>query len=128
MMRKIVSSVLLVILLAVTIGLPVYRHTCHVFDRSEVSLASQDQCCPSNTSGEEAILDFKCCSLEHIDTALDYESLLSEFATELPVFIAPASVVINQVSFTELASAELPVLRPPPANRELLNLIQVYLI
>lgn len=114
------------ILLVVTIGVPVSRHTCYVFDRSELSLLSQEPCCaPSEKSGVE--LDFKCCSLEQFDTTLDYETLVEQgkvLTLDVAQFQGGQDFPIDLFANNNITP---PVLRPPPvANRNLLNYIQVY--
>jgi hypothetical protein len=125
-MKKVISGVLVAILLAVTIGVPVSRHTCYVFDRSELSLLSQEPCCsPSENSG--FVLDFKCCSLEQFDTTLDYETLVEQ-SKVITLDMTPVLwAAVEPVGFVALNNPQPPVLRPPPrANHDVLAFIQVY--
>ena len=127
-MRRIISGLLLTILLAVTVGLPVFKHTCHVFDRTELSVLDQDSCCDPFSNDRTAQIDIKCCSLEVFDTSFDYETLIKGEWTLAVDFIINNNT-IQQQYFVFQESEALPVLRPPPlSNRELLNRIQVYLI
>jgi hypothetical protein len=128
-MKSVISTLLLTIMLTVTIGVPVFRHTCNVTDRSEVSILTAKQCCDPNQQSSETTIDFQCCSLEHFDTAFDYETLVktSENISIINVFFEFDSA--PEIIFVAGQADELPVLRPPPlANRDLLNKIQHYLI
>ena len=128
-MRRVISGLLLTILLAVTVGVPVFKHTCHVFDRSELSVLDQDSCCDPFSNDLTAQIDVKCCSLEVFDTSLDYETLIKGEWTLAVDFIIDSDYVTQQQYFVYQESEALSVLRPPPlANQELLNRIQVYLI
>ena len=117
------------LLLVVTIGVPIYRHTCYVFDRSEVSLLTQKQCCAPSESSSQAAIDFKCCSLEHIDTALEYETLVKDSESVVTIATLPPHSGSDNMVIVSEKSEPMPVLRPPPlANRDLLTKIQVFLI
>ena len=128
-MRRVISGVLLTILLAVTVGVPVFKHTCHVFDRSELSVLDQDSCCDPFSNERPAQVDVKCCSIEVFDTSFDYETLIKGEWTLAVDFIIDNDHLTQQQYLVIQESEAAHVFRPPPlANRELLNKIQVYLI
>ena len=127
-MRKVISGILLVILVTVTIGLPVYRHTCYIFDRSEVSLLELKQCCDPGEKTSQTEIDIKCCSVEHYDTSLQYETLAQESAS-VTTFAASLVISLSLQPVIQEKSTPMPVFRPPPvANRALLSKIQVFRI
>lgn len=128
-MKRVLSGILVFVLLAVTVGVPISRHTCYVFDKTELSLLTQKQFCDPGDSQSEAAIDFKCCSLEQFDTALSYETLIDKSTVK----IINLEVILPQMLMGNLRVVktvkQLPDSRPPPvANRDLLNKYQVYLI
>ena len=128
-MRRALSALLLTILLTVTIGLPVFRHTCHELNQSELSVLDHDGCCAPFSGEQMAQIEAKCCSTEVFDTALDYETLIEVEWIIAVDFVSTNNSAINLQEFIYQKSAGMAVLRPPPlANRALLNRIQVYLI
>jgi hypothetical protein len=129
MMRKLFSGILVVIILVVTVGVPIYRHTCHVFDRSELSLLTQKQCCDPGDRENGPAIDFKCCSLEHFETALDYETLVDKSGFNVVLFTPAVLEILNIEADVITIAQPLPESRPPPlANRDILYAYQIYLI
>lgn len=128
-MKRAIAGLLLTVLVAVTIGLPVFKHTCHVSDHSELSVLDQDSCCDPFSNDRTTQITVKCCSLEVYDTSLEYETLVKGEWTIAVDFIIDRDITIQQQNVVYQMSEAALVLRPPPlANRELLNRIQVYLI
>ena len=128
-MKRVTSGLLLTVLVAVTIGLPVFKHTCDVSDHSELSVLDQDSCCDPFSNDRTTQIDAKCCSLEVFDTSFDYETLIKGEWTLAVDFIIDNDHVTQQQYLVIQESEAAHVLRPPPlANRELLIKIQVYLI
>ena len=128
-MKSALSSILATLLIAVTVGVPIFRHTCNVTKRSEISVLTAKQCCEPSQRSSETTIDFQCCSLEHFDTSFDYETLVKTNISVINVdFLIDFNAVPELIRVASQAE-ELPVLRPPPlSNRDLLNKIQLYLI
>lgn len=129
MIKSGLSIVLSLFVLAGSIHLPVYKHTCHLFDKSEIAILLKKDCCYPGESTREQSVDFKCCSLDELDTSITVETTL-DVKTEF--YFSALPIEINDyktVSKTNTIDEDLPVLRPPPlANREIHNLYQTYRI
>jgi hypothetical protein len=128
-MKSTLAGLLSTLMITVTIGVPVFRHTCYVSDRSEVTVLIKEHCCDSDTNNHEIKVDFKCCSMQQYDTSFDYETLIKKSYQVSFSFALTESVESTVTTYFTRISEPLPVLRPPPlANRDLLNRISLYLI
>ena len=128
-MKSILAGILTTFMITVTIGVPVFRHTCYVSDQTELTVLAQKQCCEQCTDNEETSVDLECCSVQQIDTSFNYETLVKKPSEASFNIVLIASVETTIVTYFTKISEPLPVLRPPPpANRDLHNRIQLYLI
>lgn len=129
MIKSGLSILLSLFVLIGSIHLPIYKHTCHVFDKSEIAIFHEKDCCFPDENSKEQFVDFKCCSVDELGISLSVESTIDS-NTQFQYF-APSINEMEQLSFEPLISydEDLPVLRPPPlANRDIHNLYQTYLI
>lgn len=55
---------------------PVYSHTCNVFEKTEISFFNNNSCCDSGCASET--IDFKCCSLSSKAFYIDYETTIEK--------------------------------------------------
>jgi len=128
-MKSILAGILTTVMITVTLGVPIFRHTCYVSDRSELTVLAQKQCCEPCTDSDETKMDIKCCSMQQYDTSFNYETLIKKSAEVTFNLLPIESVESNIGSYFTQTSEPLPVLRPPPvANRDLHKRIQLYLI
>ena len=128
-MKSVLAGILTTIMITVTIGVPIFRHTCYVSDRSELTVLAQKQCCEPCTDSDETSVDLECCSMQQYDTSFNYESLVKKSSEASLNLVLVTSIETTVVSNFTKISEPLPVLRPPPpANRDLHNRIQLYLI
>ena len=124
--KRVISGLLILLVLTGSFGMPVFKHTCHVFDKTEITVLSKKACCDPAERGEQTSVDWKCCTLQEFDTSVTFEATL-----EVPTTIAADWILPTQpVDLAALAYATdvaIPDSRPPPlANRELHNHYQVY--
>ena len=128
-MKLLLSGILSTLMITVTIGVPVFRHTCYVSDKSEVTVLIKEHCCDSDTNNHKIKSDFKCCSMQQYDTSFDYETLIKKSYQFSLNFVLTESVESTVTTYFTRISEPLPVLRSPPlANRDLHTRIQLYLI
>jgi hypothetical protein len=128
-MKSTLAGLLSTLMITVTIGVPVFRHTCYVSDKSEVTVLIKEHCCDADTNNHENNVDLKCCSMQQYDTSFDYETLVKKFYQVSFSFALTESVESTVTTYFTRISERLPVLRPPPlANRDLHTRIQLYLI
>lgn len=129
--KTILSYYLSISLLAATLYVPVFVHTCHLFAVTETTLYEAQKCCDPAPSGEERV-SFNCCSI-------DFKTFKADIHTDITI----TQVVVPELAFAgshpdispvqgtfDLSPAPLMV-RPPPArlsNRSLLTSIQVFRI
>ena len=100
-MKSVISTFLLTVMLVVTIGVPVFRHSCEESDESELSLLSEKNCCTPNGAATETKIDSKCCSIEQIDTAFYYETLVNKVSSMPVVLVALEQLeVFKNIHFT----------------------------
>lgn len=128
-MKSFLAGILTTVMITVTVGVPIFRHTCFVSDRSELTILAQKQCCEPCTDNDETSDELECCSMQQFDTSFNYESLVKKSLEVSLTIELIASVKTTAVTYFTKISETLPVLRPPPlANRDLHNRIQLYLI
>lgn len=72
-MKKLLSYYLIFTLLLSLMYVPVYSHTCHLFDKTEKYVFSSPSCCESSGTSNEKI-DFQCCSLSYETFVVEQES------------------------------------------------------
>ena len=128
-MKSVLAGILTTVIITVTIGVPIFRHTCYVSDRSELTVLVQKQCCDPCKDYDETSVDLECCSMQQYDTSFNYETLVKKSSKASFNLVLIASVETAVVSYFTKISEPLPAIRPPPlANRDLHNRIQLYLI
>ena len=128
-MKSVLAGILTTIMITVTIGVPIFRHTCYVSDKSELTVLAQKQCCDPCSDADETSAELECCSMQQFDTSFSYETLIKKSSEASFNLVLIASVETSVKTYLTKISEPLPVLRPPPlANRDLHNIIQLYLI
>jgi hypothetical protein len=127
--KSIFAGILTTVMITVTIGVPIFRHTCNVSDRSELTVLEKKQCCEPCTGSDEAKIGIECCSMQQYDTSFNYETLIKK-STEVSFNLLPIEPAESDIgTYFKQISEPLPVLKPPPvANRDLHKRIQLYLI
>jgi hypothetical protein len=122
-MKKSLLSVLLTFyVLAGTLSVPVYKHTCHVSDRTDILVLQKKHCCNPGEDRGETSIDFKCCTLDEFDTSISVETLLEEHIDFELKFIPEESTHITFSQPFVSDSDKIHYLRPPPlANRDIHN-------
>lgn len=132
MLKKLLTYGLILSLLAATLYVPVFVHTCYLFDVTKTSIFTQVKCCDSSQSDHHERLTFGCCSLEVKTLKAEITSQLTNYPLELPALTWQANAYSNAPSLALLSGSTGEFAsRPQPEkayNRSLLTIIQVFRI
>ncbi len=129
-MVKSVSSILLVALLTLgNLWIPVYKHTCNLFDTSEIQLFEANTCCEGAVPSGLSLSQQPCCSVEY-STIKSVDQSILEFTTViLDCAFIPQEFFSFHLNLLQVEDEQVIVSRPPPlylSSRSLLSLIQVF--
>ena len=129
MRSKIISVYLSLSLLAGSVGIHIYTHTCHLFDTRDHSLVASEECCSSDS--ESSSLEWKCCSVELNSYEIDDDIEKQKQSNHQSIAVGEA-LAIPQANFTfPIMDLGLATYRPPPTNlnsKTYLTEIQVFLL
>ncbi|MFY0601312.1 MAG: hypothetical protein JXR03_16670 [Cyclobacteriaceae bacterium] len=130
MIKKILSYWLIAIFMISTLYIPIYKHTCHLFNKSETSILKKpDHCC---TDSNEANIGFRCCSLSVKTLAVDHQAVIGDEASlnEISIICQFIPVDFNQ-SYSSPFFLGKSIVRPPPvlvSGRSSLSMNQIFRI
>lgn len=127
MTKSLASYGLIFTLLVASLQVPVFLHTCHLFDITDSSVYTVKKCCDPSIGTDTAIA-MNCCSLE-------LKNYKADLTTELTRLLVTSFHPLLTTVLPDLALAvphgtvnEVLEIRPPPrqlSNTTLLHFIQV---
>lgn len=129
-MVKSVTSLLLIGLLTLgNLWIPVYKHTCNLFDTSDIQLFEVRTCCESATPAGLAFSQQSCCSVEYSTLKSVDQSILEFTQVLLDGTFIPQEFFSFHLGLSDAEEVTSIFSRPPSlslSNRSLLSLIQVF--
>lgn len=115
--RSFISALLLVVFLLGNLWIPVYTHTCKLFNVSEITILQGRTCCDisSDSSTDTRVTTTNCCSLK-VESVKSIENGITNEISDL-INITSASFTLPVTTFhfeVETFRSSLQV-RPPPS-------------
>lgn len=121
-----ISFLLVLILLASTLQLSIFKMECLISGKSEISLSDFEDC--ENDSKDNCSFSETCCCFHQMDLNFDYQTQLSSKSfIQIPTItifktVTDLSFEIKNVDFNLFTNL------PPPSGYDLIKVVQVFLI
>ena len=130
MLLRLMTVYLSVSLLAGSMGVSVFRHTCHLFGVSETTFFEAKHCCDDASDDSGLTVGLDCCSV-----TVDYQELSvqsTEVTNDVKIVMAAVLPVFTGIEYGSLSVDSpdflLPENHAPPLVRDLPVLFQSFLI
>ncbi len=124
--RNITAILLVLVLLASTLQLSIYKMECLMSGNVQISLSDFEDCNPKQKPGNDCSITEICCCFHQMDLNFDFDSDLSvKTFIQIPSCTTITLTVLPQLNTTSQYFNFFTNL-PPPSGFDLLKLVQVF--